>query len=90
MTPILEVRSLNPRTARDVPVVPIFLGKETGGPVTCPKLPSWEVIENSQCRNPAGHLVAQKQNLSSDLWGWKEQPCHKRWDAVPAGRQGEQ
>ena len=89
-TPTLEAWSLNHRTARDVPVVPIFLDKETGGPVTCPKLPSWEVIENSQCGNPAGHLVAQKQNLRSDLRGGKEQPCHKRWDAVPGGRQGEQ
>lgn len=51
--------------------------------MTCPKLPSWEVIENSQSRDPATHVGVGKQILCSDPQEGKEQSCcHQARDSV--------
>ena len=43
--------------------------------MTRPKLPSWEVIENSQSRDPATRVGLGKQILCSDPQEGKEQSC---------------
>ena len=50
--------------------------------MTCPKLPSWEVIENSQSRDPATHVGVEKQILCSDPQEEKERSLHQMRDSA--------